>query len=206
VLEVGPERPEVSRFVLAELQSTVSHYWCVDSSALSVSALQRAGFQAENIDVSREPLPQVSGGFDLVLASEVLEHLTNVDRFLQNCRASLSLGGLLAITTPNLAAWFNRVILAAGVQPVFTETGTEWVFGRSPVAGPARPVGHFQLYTLRALRELLAYHRFHTIETFGTRDPRIASRSGLISALDRVLSFRTTLAANLGVIAISEST
>ncbi|CAM5420872.1 class I SAM-dependent methyltransferase [Streptomyces californicus] len=59
-------------------------------------------------------LPLADGCADAVLFSEVLEHLVDPDQALDELRRVLRPGGHL-ISTPNLAAWYNRALLLAGV-------------------------------------------------------------------------------------------
>ncbi|GAA0419340.1 hypothetical protein Acor_29060 [Acrocarpospora corrugata] len=99
-------------------------------------------------------LPVASGRVDVVIFSEVIEHLVDPDAAIVELRRVLRPGGHLLLSTPNLAAWFNRGMLLLGMQPVFSEVSMVHVFGRpgSSVAG------HLRLFTLPALREfLLAY-------------------------------------------------
>ena len=42
--------------------------------------------------------------FEAIVAGDVIEHMSNPGRFLDNCRAHLEEGGLLILTTPN-AKW-----------------------------------------------------------------------------------------------------
>ncbi len=66
-------------------------------------------------------LPLADGCADAVLFSEILEHLVDPDQALDELRRVLRPGGHLMLSTPNLAAWYNRALLLAGVQPVFSE-------------------------------------------------------------------------------------
>lgn len=98
---------------------------------------------------SLEPpgLPLASGGADVVVLNEVIEHLVDTDAALDELRRVLRPGGHLLLTTPNLAAWFNRAALLLGVQPVFSEVSLRAVYGR-----PGHVVaGHLRLFTRRAL-------------------------------------------------------
>ena len=72
-------------------------------------------------------------------------------------------GGHLMLSTPNLAAWYNRGLLLAGVQPVFSEVSLRGIHGR-----PGREVvGHLRLYTARALREFVAASGFDVVRLAG---------------------------------------
>ena len=74
-------------------------------------------------------------------------------------------GGSLLLSTPNLAAWYNRGLLAFGVQPIFSEVSLRGVYGRpgSVVAG------HLRLFTRRALTEFLAGSGFRCVTVTGAR-------------------------------------
>jgi hypothetical protein len=71
----------------------------------------------------------------------------------------------LLLSTPNLAAWYNRGLLALGIQPVFSEVSLRGVFGRpgSEVAG------HLHLFTRRALVEFVSARGFDCVSVAGAR-------------------------------------
>ncbi|MEJ8669191.1 class I SAM-dependent methyltransferase [Streptomyces sp. MS1.AVA.1] len=75
-------------------------------------------------------LPFRTGSADAVLFSEVIEHLVDPDAALDEIRRVLRPGGHLMLSTPNLAAWYNRALLLAGVQPVFSEVSLRGIHGR----------------------------------------------------------------------------
>ncbi|WP_406398387.1 class I SAM-dependent methyltransferase [Streptomyces uncialis] len=132
----------------------------------SQDALRRA--RAHLTDVVRGELtdgglPLRSGSADAVLFSEVIEHLVDPDSALDELRRVLRPGGHLMLSTPNLAAWYNRALLLAGVQPVFSEVSLRGIHGR-----PGREVvGHLRLYTARALREFVAASGFEVVRLAG---------------------------------------
>ena len=98
------------------------------------------------------------------------------------------------LSTPNLAAWFNRILLALGVQPLFTEVSRKRVFGR-----PGRQVaGHLRVFTWRALRQFLGSQGLRILRVTGAGYddlPRSVQR------LDRVLARWPSLAADVVVVA-----
>jgi SAM-dependent methyltransferase len=116
-------------------------------------------------------LPFSSEAFDAVVIAEVIEHLVDTDQVLREARRVLVPGGFLVLTTPNLAAWFNRILLLSGIQPMFSEVSLEGIYGRPG----SEPVGHLRLFTKRALMELLSSHNFVDVCVFGAgfhRTPR----------------------------------
>src|SRR5690606_36293528 len=48
--------------------------------------------------------------FDAVILMEVIEHLGDPRAMLTHCRRVLKRGGILLVTTPNLASWTARIM------------------------------------------------------------------------------------------------
>jgi SAM-dependent methyltransferase len=133
----------------------------------SAGALRRA--RALGLTVLRgslnPSLPIADGAADVVIMSELIEHLVDPDGAVAEVRRVLRPGGSLLLSTPNLAAWYNRGLLAAGIQPVFSEVSLRGVFGR-----PGRVVaGHLRLFTRRALTEFLTASGFRCVTVAGAR-------------------------------------
>ncbi|MEU7042560.1 class I SAM-dependent methyltransferase [Streptomyces varsoviensis] len=163
--------------------ATVLDVGCGDGTAAAVAAAAAPGHRFVGVDwsqgalrraaagvpyavrgeVTGEGLPFASGAADAVLFSEVIEHLVDPDGALAEIHRVLRPGGHLLLSTPNLAAWYNRALLLAGVQPVFSEVSLREIHGRPGSA----VVGHLRLFTARALRGLLTARGFVTVELAG---------------------------------------
>ncbi|MET9898148.1 methyltransferase domain-containing protein [Streptomyces sp. NPDC006446] len=162
---------------------TVLDIGCGDGTAAATAAPFLAGHRVVGVDWSQDALRRArtrvpyairgelaDGGLpfaeetaDAVLFSEVVEHLVDPDGALDEIRRVLRPGGHLMLSTPNLAAWYNRGLLLAGVQPVFSEVSLRAVHGR-----PGREVvGHLRLYTARALREFVTASGFEVVRLAG---------------------------------------
>jgi SAM-dependent methyltransferase len=132
----------------------------------SAGALRRARRQGLTVVRSgTDPLPVASGSVDVVMMSELIEHLVDTDSALDEVLRVLRPGGSLLLSTPNLAAWYNRGLVALGVQPIFSEVSLRGVYGR-----PGHVVaGHLHLFTRGALVGLLAARGFTGIVVRGAR-------------------------------------
>ena len=190
-LSSGPDRARRQARMLAEVlrssagPAVIVDVGCGDGSALAVAARHNPGHRFAGIDwsgdalrrahaldltvlraaVTAPGLPVADGAADVVIMSELIEHLVDPDGAIAEVRRVLRPGGSLLLSTPNLAAWYNRGLLAAGIQPVFSEVSLRGVFGRpgSVVAG------HLRLFTRRALTEFLTASGFRCVTVTGAR-------------------------------------
>jgi SAM-dependent methyltransferase len=132
----------------------------------SVSALNQArghGLEVMRGSVEHPGLPLGSASVDVIIISELIEHLVDTDTVLSEARRALVPGGSLLLSTPNLAAWYNRALLMVGVQPMFTEVSLQGIYGR-----PGHEVvGHLRVFTRRALESLLVAHGFVDVTITG---------------------------------------
>ncbi|MHC4915526.1 MAG: class I SAM-dependent methyltransferase [Planctomycetota bacterium] len=90
---------------------------CFDFAEAALAACREKGLEARRWDVAAEPCPAEDGEFRTVIAAEIIEHLDDTDRFIGELQRILQPGGLLVVTTPNLAYWLNRLRLLAGRVP-----------------------------------------------------------------------------------------
>jgi SAM-dependent methyltransferase len=128
----------------------------VDWSATALARARARGLLViqGGVDASGLPLPDSCA--DVVIMSELIEHLVDTDAAVDEARRVLRPGGALLLSTPNLAAWFNRGLIGLGIQPVFSEVSLRGIYGR-----PGHEVaGHLRLFTRRALVAFLADRGF----------------------------------------------
>jgi 2-polyprenyl-3-methyl-5-hydroxy-6-metoxy-1,4-benzoquinol methylase len=86
----------------------------IDLSPVAVEQLRRKGFEGFVCDIDTEPLPVPDAAFDLVYASEVIEHCADTSGFLGKLNRALKPGGTLLLSTPNSAFWAYRVLALLG--------------------------------------------------------------------------------------------
>jgi SAM-dependent methyltransferase len=163
----------------------------------STAALKQA--HARGVPVARASadeggLPLASSSMDVVIMSEFIEHLVDPDNALDEAWRVLVPGGTLLLSTPNLAAWYNRVLLAVGVQPLFSEVSLRGIHGRPGT----EVVGHLRLFTRRALMSLLKAMGFIHIKITGAPYHDVPRP---FQPLDRLFCHTPSLASNLLVAA-----
>jgi SAM-dependent methyltransferase len=104
----------------------------------------------QECDVEREPIPEADGAFQSVVFLEVLEHMSvGVPHALGELRRVLAPGGMLVLSTPNLAQFRNRVKLLKGKSVNWPLDGAKMFFAK-----PAH-LRHNREYTAREVSYLL---------------------------------------------------
>jgi SAM-dependent methyltransferase len=206
VLDIGPESPSISAFIQKSIGVMQNNYHCVDVSHAVVESLAGDGYQATCCDLSTQTLPYEDEYFELVILAEVIEHLTNPDHALREIHRVLKPGGVLLLTTPNLASWVNRLLLLAGHQPLTTETSTERGFGWGSRGPKMKPVGHLRLFVYASLTEMLVNYGFRLLVTGGLPyEPGLVEQmpfKTLVRLVNRVLGLHPSLGG--GLLAIAE--
>lgn len=135
----------------------------LDWSVAALDQARRHGLEVVRGTVEHPGFPLGTASVDVVIISEVIEHLVDTDTVLREARRVLVPGGSLLLSTPNLAAWYNRALLMVGVQPMFTEVSLQGIYGR-----PGHEVvGHLRVFTRRALEALLVAHGFVDVTITG---------------------------------------
>lgn len=130
------------------------------------------------------PLPEAS--VDAVVSNQVIEHLADTDRFVEEIHRVLRPGGLAVISTENLASWHNVGALVFGWQP-FSLTNVSHRSGGlgNPIAlhrgeSFAKAWEHLRVFAYRGLRELFELNGFTVAKVLGAGyyplPPRVGRR------------------------------
>ena len=141
--------------------------------------------------------------FDAVYAGEIIEHLYNPDFFLSESNRILKNGGYLIFSTPNLCAWFNRILMPLGIQPIFLEPSTKSKYVGAGFLNrfkkEGQPVGHVRIFTIRALKDMLAMNHLRLVAIKGSLFDEGLPKQALW--IDKIFGLVPSLASNLVVIA-----
>ncbi|MBO0803958.1 MAG: methyltransferase domain-containing protein [Nocardiopsaceae bacterium] len=128
----------------------------VDWSATALARARARGLAVVQGGTDGAGLPLADSCADVIIMSELIEHLVDTDAAADEARRVLRPDGILLLSTPNLAAWFNRGLICLGLQPAFSEVSLRGVYGRPG----SQVAGHLRLFTRRALVEFLAARGF----------------------------------------------
>jgi 2-polyprenyl-3-methyl-5-hydroxy-6-metoxy-1,4-benzoquinol methylase len=141
----------------------------VTGAEVAQAAIDRARTRHPELDFALAPLdgelPLADGTFDVVWASEVIEHVADTARWLSEIRRILVPAGRLLLTTPS----HGRLRLALGGIERYSE-----------------PLGdHLHLYSARSMRAVLADFDFDAIDVRTAGGPPLLRRLLLASAVKR---------------------
>ncbi len=138
VLDVGAGAALVERAALARGRADL-RWTALDGSLDCMQSLRRYAQAGAIVDL--EQLVALPGGFDAVVAGDILEHLAAPERFVGLIHAALRPGGELLVSVPNVANIVIRAELLVG-RFEYRERG---ILDRT----------HRVFFTRRRLREML---------------------------------------------------
>jgi 2-polyprenyl-6-hydroxyphenyl methylase/3-demethylubiquinone-9 3-methyltransferase len=82
---------------------------------------QRSGLKIDYRSTTAEDLVQINEQFDVVFALEIVEHVANVEGFIENCSKLVKPGGLLFIAT------INRTLKSLALAKIAVEYILHWL-------------------------------------------------------------------------------
>lgn len=171
-----------------------------DINPEAVKTAKKRGVKARLGDVEKK-WDYPDNFFDVVIASHIIEHVVNPDQLILEAKRVLKKGGLFIVATPNLAAWFNRILLLFGFQPFFTEVSTvDKTLGLKftrKFTQLRNPLGHLRIFTLGSLKDLLELHGFKITKISGAE---FLSFPAPLLFIDRLCSQIVSLASNIIII------
>lgn len=166
------------------------HVTCVDIDGRRLATARQLCDEVVEADFTQ---PLDLHGYDMATSHGALEHTCRWDPFLQNVKRALRDGGVLLLTTPNLASWTNRLLLLLGYQPRDVEISTQRLFGVPKAYGG--PAGHVKAATAKALLQWLNHNGLHVAKVYPLYSPHP------VNFIDRILAPFPTLARRIAVIA-----
>jgi 2-polyprenyl-3-methyl-5-hydroxy-6-metoxy-1,4-benzoquinol methylase len=132
------------------------------AKASAYKGLKGIGFQ--KYDLEKDELP---GGFDVIICSEVVEHLQKPKLVLKKISQCLNPGGWLILSTPNANNWIKYPFLwiKGGVNRVNNEEVIKYLNRKEEKQKLAEHEQHINVYTLKQLHEELEEAGVKVIKT-----------------------------------------
>jgi methionine biosynthesis protein MetW len=91
--------------------------------------------------------PFEDNSFDVVFGGEIIEHIFDTDKLLQEIKRILKPNGHIVLSTPNIAALTRRLRLLLGINPHID-------IGLISPSGKVS-AGHIRYFTIKSMKELL---------------------------------------------------
>jgi len=176
----------------------------IEISSRGGSLARSRGIDVVVCDAEEGKWPFPDGYFDTVYCGELVEHVFEPAHVLAEIHRVLRVGGVCLLTTPNLASWYNRLVLVLGFQPFeYCASSTYGEAGKFPFGGFVREIGgeHLRVMTLMALKDLARNAGLKVRRVVGAHGV-VASRRPfwlLVVALDSLMSRCPPLATSLVV-------
>lgn len=145
ILDIGCRDGTVSRLFL----EGGNRVFGVDIVPEFVKKAVKKGIQAKTADVTKDGLPFRNEAIDVVYAGALIEHLYDPEFFLKECHRVLKQGGIIILSTPNIASLTSRLRMLFGKGPKFYASALSWPFG-----------GHIRIFTAQTLKQLLEENGF----------------------------------------------
>lgn len=146
IIDIGPTPHTL------KIKELYAHYEiaALDRTELLQERLNAVGVQLKTCNLDDEPIPFASDSFDVVIFTEVLEHIfAPPSEVLREVGRILRKGGKLLLSVPNIARLMNRLKLLFGITPLKHPDITmqkNWIHGH----------GHVHEYTVKEITGLLA--------------------------------------------------
>lgn len=144
VLDVGCWDGSISLLIKAE----GNNVYGLENSHNAVQSAIAKDIPVKQFNLEEDKWPDFGFEFDVVFAGEILEHIFDTDKFLQNIQKMLKDNGFLVLTTPNIASLGRRIMLLFGINPLIETTAREY------------DAGHIRYFTKKGLFKLLEENGF----------------------------------------------
>jgi len=177
---------------------TKANAYGIDISKSAVLKAKKRGIVAKVVDIDRDKFPFKKNTFDAIFCGDVIEHVYDTERLLENVNRALKPGGYVVISVPNIASWYNRGFLLLGYMPIWIESSLKTYTGNPLIKDG---MGHIHAFTKRSLIELLHLKGFYVESSMGSPvfadGTRTEWKENLWNNVDSFFAKKTTLASTL---------
>lgn len=128
---------------LLKLLPSGMNYYGVDFDEGALRIAKGRGARTIRLNLETDPIPLVSKEFDIVIATEILEHLRDPVRMVQQIKRLLAESGVALISLPNECTLYHRLKV---------------LFGYGIDGTSLAPYYHLHFPTIRQSEEFIASH------------------------------------------------
>jgi 2-polyprenyl-3-methyl-5-hydroxy-6-metoxy-1,4-benzoquinol methylase len=89
-------------------------YFGVDSDSQALKIAEGRGAETLNLDIEKDDIPPKVGQFDIIVASELLEHLKDPARLLLRIQKLIKPSGVILLSLPNECTIYHRLKMLFG--------------------------------------------------------------------------------------------
>ena len=144
--------------------------YAVEIDPLHFKEIKKLGIKVTKADIEKG-LPYKNNYFDIISANQIIEHLVNVDLFMEEVNRVLKPNGYVILSTENLSSWHNLFALFFGWQAFSQHISTKKNIGNPlklnlAVDGKSYDC-HIQIFTQRGLKELAQINNLKVEKSFG---------------------------------------
>lgn len=146
LLGTTTDKGKAERWIHEKIRKVAKEVVGVDINKTEVEALKARGYNiicgdVEEVDIGRK--------FDVIVAGELMEHLSNPGLFLENMKRHLNEDGVLILTTPNRFHFYSFLkAFITGQNPVYNK----------PIAA------HVHYYDINSLKALIIRHGYQVVD------------------------------------------
>ena len=147
----------------------------IEIADTNIVKAQKKGIMVTKGDLNNK-IPFRSSSFDVVHANQVIEHLTNIDKFLDEIYRVLKPSGYLIISTENASSWHNifasimgwQIFSLTNVSTVTSGIGNPFALHRhKKVDSKMVSWTHKTIFNYLGLKEILEEHHFNIFKIMG---------------------------------------
>jgi methionine biosynthesis protein MetW len=173
VLDIGCGDGQISKIIKEN-----NEVFGIEISDIARQKAKDNGINVLDLDLNLNWSDGLEESFDVVVAGEIIEHIFDTDKFLQNIHKVLKEDGYLVLSTPNIASLGRRLFLLFGINPAIETTARSY------------DAGHIRYFTFNSLKKMLKENNFKVISF--TSDCINFDRNGLIKNIFLVNIFPKT--------------
>jgi len=144
--------------------------FAVEIDPIHFKETKKLGIKVIKADIEKG-LPYKNNYFDIISANQIIEHLVNVDFFMEEIYRVLKPNGYVILSTENLSSWHNLFALFLGWQAFSQHISTKKNIGNPlklnlAIGGKSYDC-HIQVFTQRGLKELAQMNNLKVEKSFG---------------------------------------